>query len=66
MRSNSAYLWFFIIGGFVTAAVGVVFFATGESARATEAQTYGAFLQIPLGAAISLYGIGLVGEERKN
>lgn len=57
MRSNSAFFWFFIIGGFVTAAVGVAYFASGEFARADDAQNYTVLLQIPLGAVVSIYGI---------
>jgi hypothetical protein len=57
MRSNSAFFWFFIIGGFVTAAVGVAYFASGESSRATDAQNYTVLLQIPLGAVVSVYGL---------
>ena len=57
MTSNSAYFWFFIIGGFITAAVGVAFFASGEGSRATDAQNYTVLLQIPLGAVVSIYGL---------
>ncbi len=57
MKANSLFFWFFIIGGFVTAAVGVSYFASGESARADDAQNYMVLLQIPLGAFVTIYGI---------
>jgi len=57
MKSNSAFLWFFIIGGFVTAAVGVAYFASGEGARSTDQQNYTVFLQIPIGLVATLYGL---------
>lgn len=57
MRSNSAFFWFFILVGFITAAVGVAYFASGESTRATDAQNYTVLLQIPLGAVAAIYGI---------
>jgi hypothetical protein len=57
MRSNSAFFWFFIIGGFITAAVGVAYFASGESSAATDEQNYTVLLQIPIGALVSIYGL---------
>ena len=57
MNSNSAFFWFFIIGGFITAAVGVAYFASGETFRATDEQNYTVLIQIPLGAVASLYGL---------
>jgi len=65
MRSNSAFFWFFIIGGFITAAVGVAYFASGESARATDSQNYTVLLQIPIGAIVSIYGITKRDELRR-
>jgi hypothetical protein len=65
MRSNSAFFWFFIIGGFVTAAVGVAYFASGESYRATDSQNYTVLLQIPLGAIVSLYGLRQREDQRR-
>lgn len=57
MNSNTAFLWFFIIGGFITAAVGVAYFASGESSRAADAQNYTVLIQIPLGMFASVYGL---------
>jgi hypothetical protein len=56
MKSNNLFLWFFIIGGFVTAGVGVIYFASGESSHASDGQNGSVFLQILLGAAVTLYG----------
>jgi hypothetical protein len=57
MRTNSAFLWFFIIVGFVTAAVGIAYFASGEAARSTDEQNYTVMLQIPIGVVAMLYGM---------
>jgi hypothetical protein len=57
MKSNSLFFLFFIIGGFVTAAVGVAYFASGESSGAPDTQNYMVLLQIPLGAFVTIYGI---------
>ena len=57
MKYNSAFFWFFIIGGFLTAAAAVAYFASGVSYRGTDAENYTILLQIPLGVATSLYGI---------
>ena len=57
MRSNLLFFLFFVVGGFVTAAVGVSYFASGEAARADDAQNYMVLLQIPLGAFVTIYGI---------
>lgn len=57
MKSNFAFFWFFIVGGFVTAAVGVSYFASGEASHADDAQNYMVLLQIPLGAFVTIYGI---------
>lgn len=57
MKSNSAFFWFFIIGGFLTAAAAVAYFASGVSYRGTDAENYTILLQIPLGVVTSLYGI---------
>ena len=57
MKSNTAFFWFFIIGGFLTAAAAVAYFASGESYKGTDAENYTFLLQIPLGIATTLYGI---------
>ncbi len=57
MRSNFVFFWFFIIGGFVTAAVGVAYFASGESSHATDGQNLTVLLQIPLGAFVTVFGL---------
>ena len=64
MKANSLFFWFFIIGGFVTAAVGVAYFASGESSRADDVQNYMVVLQIPLGAFVTIYGIRQASDER--
>jgi hypothetical protein len=66
MKSNTLFFLFFIIGGFVTAAVGVAYFASGESSRAPEAQNYMVLLQIPLGAFVTLYGIRHATDRKQN
>ena len=66
MKSNFAFFWFFIIGGFVTAAVGVAYFASGEASRAPDAQNYMVVLQIPLGAFVTLYGIRHATDRRRS
>jgi H+/Cl- antiporter ClcA len=62
MKSNSAFLWFFIIVGFITAAVGVAYFASGEGSRSTDQQNYTVFLQIPIGLVATLYGLSKRGD----
>ena len=57
MKTNSAFLWFFIVIGFVTAAVGVAYFASGEGARSTDEQNYTVLLQIPIGLVAMLFGL---------
>jgi hypothetical protein len=56
MNSNNVLLWFLIIGGFLTAGVGVLYFLSGENGHASDGQNYSVFVQIVLGAAITLYG----------
>lgn len=57
MKFNSAFFLFFIIGGFITAAAAVAYFASGVSYRGTDAENYTILLQIPLGIVTTLYGI---------
>ena len=57
MKSNSAFVCFFIIGGFLTAAAAVAYFASGVSYRGTDAENYTILLQIPMGIVATLYGI---------
>ena len=57
MKTNSAFLWFFIIVGFITAAVGVAYFASGEAASSTDEQNYMVLLQIPIGLVATLFGL---------
>jgi hypothetical protein len=56
MKTNNLFLWFFIIGGFLTAGIGVLYFLSGESGRATDGQNYSVFVQIVLGFAVTFYG----------
>jgi len=56
MKTNNLFLWFFIIGGFVTAAIGILYFVSGENLRASTGQNYSVFVQIVLGAAVLFYG----------
>jgi hypothetical protein len=56
MNSNNFFLWFFIVGGFLTAGIGVLYFLSGESSHASDGQNYSVFVQIVLGAACTLYG----------
>ena len=65
MKANSVFFWLFVIGGFVTAAVGVAYFASGEAGRGPESQSYMALLQIPLGVAVTLYGVRSIGDEKQ-
>jgi len=64
MKFNSAFFWFFIIGGFMTAAAAVWYFASGFSYRGTDAENYTILLQIPLGIATTLYGIDRITDAR--
>ena len=57
MKYNSAFFLFFIVGGFITAAAAVAYFASGVSYRGTDAENYTILLQIPLGIVTTLYGI---------
>lgn len=57
MKTTSAFVWFFVIGGFLTAAAAVSYFAAGLSYRGTDAENYTIFLQIPIGIVATLYGI---------
>lgn len=57
MNTHNLFLWFFIIGGFLTAGIGVLYFLSGESGNASDGQNYSVFVQIVLGAAILAYGV---------
>jgi hypothetical protein len=63
MNSNNFLLWFLIVGGFVTAGVGVLYFLSGESSNASDGQNYSVFVQIVLGGAVTLYGTRKYCEE---
>jgi hypothetical protein len=65
MKSNSAFFWFFIIGGFLTAAAAVAYFASGVSYRGSDAENYTILLQIPLGIVTSLYGIDKITDMKQ-
>jgi len=56
MKSNNLFLWFFIVGGFLTAAIGILYFVSGENLRSSAGQNYSVFVQIILGAAVLFYG----------
>jgi hypothetical protein len=56
MKSNNLFFWFFIIGGFITAGIGVLYFLSGESSRASDGQNYSIFVQIILGIVVTVYG----------
>jgi hypothetical protein len=56
MNTNYLFLWFFIVGGFLTAGIGVLYFLTGVSTHASDGQNYSVFVQIVLGAAVTVYG----------
>ena len=63
MKTENLFHWFFIIGGFLTAAIGVLYFVSGENLRATAGQNYSVFVQIVLGAAILFFGVRKYCEE---
>lgn len=63
MRSNSVYVWFFIIGGCATTLVGAGYFITGEAGHGTEQQNYLAAIQIALGIAVTFYGLRSIKDE---
>ena len=56
MKTNNLFLWFLIIGGFLTAAIGILYFVSGENLHAPAGQNYSVFVQIVLGAAVLFYG----------
>lgn len=64
MKASSVFFWFFIFGGFITAAVAVGYFASGESFRATDQENYTILIQIPIGIACTLYGLQKRSESR--
>ena len=57
MKTVNAFFWFFIAGGFITAAAAVAYFASGESYRGTDQENYTILLQIPIGVVATLYGL---------
>jgi hypothetical protein len=57
MKNNDLFFRFFIIGGFLTAGLGIIYFLSGESARGTDGQNYSVFVQIVLGAAVMAFGV---------
>jgi hypothetical protein len=63
MKTNDLFLWFLIIGGFLTAGVGVLYFLSGESLRSSDGQNGSVFIQILLGAAVLIYGARKYCEE---
>jgi branched-subunit amino acid ABC-type transport system permease component len=63
MNSNNILLWFLIIGGFLTAGVGVIYFLSGESGHASDGQNYSVFVQILLGGLVTIYGTRKYCEE---
>lgn len=64
MKITTAFVWFFVVGGFVTAAAAVSYFASGFSYRGTDAENYTILLQIPIGIVASLYGIQKLTESK--
>jgi len=63
MKVNTLFFWFFITGVFLTAGFGVIHFLSGQSALATDGQNYSIFVQIFLGAVVTIYGIRKYCEE---
>ncbi|MEO5860783.1 MAG: hypothetical protein ABIR33_17770 [Pyrinomonadaceae bacterium] len=57
MKTSTAFFWFFIAGGFITAATAVAYFASGVSYRGTDQENYTILLQIPIGIVAFLYGV---------
>lgn len=57
MKASTGFFWFFIAGGFITAAAAVAYFASGEYYRGTDQENYTILLQIPIGIVATLYGI---------
>jgi hypothetical protein len=64
MKTVNAFFWFFIAGGFITAAAAVAYFASGESYRGTDQENYTILLQIPLGIIATIYGLQKRSEAR--
>ena len=56
MKTTNLFLWFFIIGGFVTTGIGILYFLSGQDVHAPAGQNYSVFVQIVLGAAVLFYG----------
>jgi hypothetical protein len=63
MNTNTFFLWFLIVGGFLTAGVGVLYFLSGESGHASDGQNYSVCVQILLGALVTVYGARKYCEE---
>jgi hypothetical protein len=57
MKTSTAFFWFFIAGGFITAATAVAYFASGEYYRGTDQENCAILLQIPIGIVSTLYGL---------
>lgn len=64
MKASLAFFWFFIAGGFITAAAAVAYFASGEYYRGTDQENYTILLQIPIGIVATLYGLQKKTEAR--
>ena len=64
MKTVNAFFWFFIAGGFITAATAVAYFASGESYRGTDQENYTILLQIPIGIVAFLYGVLKIEDSR--
>lgn len=64
MKTVNAFFWFFIAGGFITAAAAVSYFASGESYRGTDQENYTILLQIPIGIVATLYGIQKIEDSK--
>ena len=65
MKTSTAFFWFFIVGGFITAAAAVAYFASGESYRGTDQENYTILLQIPIGIVATLYGLQKKADTRR-
>lgn len=65
MKTSSVFFWFFIAGGFITAAAAVAYFASGEYYRGTDHENYTILLQIPIGIVATLYGLQKKTEARR-
>ena len=64
MKTSTAFFWFFVAGGFITAAAAVAYFASGESYRGTDQENYTILIQIPLGIVAFLYGVQKIEDSK--